>query len=208
MFGKLSIVVFLLRVMGQAKTRAKTWFLYGISIVQIILNIEAIIVVMGFCVPAQKIWNPKIEGWCMSPTSQEIGGLIQACTVPALTPLFTTLLRKPSPESYDISGPYRGRKNSGYVAYQGNDAFSSRVHTSRVNKGVVGSTVRSKAEDEESDGANADASSVDNILHLPKQDHIMKTTEVSLSYDPRTRSRGRAMDSVRFDAQPPPTRNS
>lgn len=80
MFGKLSVVFFLLRVMGQARTKGKTWFLYTISFIQIVLNIAAIIVVIGFCVPAEKLWNPMYQGgWCMSPMSQEIAGLIQAC---------------------------------------------------------------------------------------------------------------------------------
>ncbi|PWY94237.1 hypothetical protein BO94DRAFT_458467 [Aspergillus sclerotioniger CBS 115572] len=76
--GKLSVVVFLLRLMGQTATPAKRWFLYIFSAISVAWNVLAIIAIMGFCRPPQKIWRPEVEGSCFSLEFQLVAGISQA----------------------------------------------------------------------------------------------------------------------------------
>ncbi|OJK01448.1 hypothetical protein ASPACDRAFT_1854822 [Aspergillus aculeatus ATCC 16872] len=64
--GKISVVIFLLRLMGQAATPSKRWFLYVLTIVSIIWNTLAIVAIIGFCRPAEKIWRPETPGECFN----------------------------------------------------------------------------------------------------------------------------------------------
>lgn len=81
--GKISVVLFLLRLMGQAVTKTKRTFLYVSTIVSIIVNVMYIVVLMGLCIPAEKIWNSSTPGHCMSLMTQLAIGLIQACEIPS-----------------------------------------------------------------------------------------------------------------------------
>ncbi|PGH27027.1 hypothetical protein AJ80_01212 [Polytolypa hystricis UAMH7299] len=76
--GKISIVIFLMRLMGQAATQPRKWFLYILTVLSIILNVMCIVVLMGFCIPAERIWNQSVPGKCMSLQLQLVIGLIQA----------------------------------------------------------------------------------------------------------------------------------
>lgn len=77
--GKLSVAVFLLRLMGQTASPAKRWFLYIFSVISIAWNVLAIIAIMGYCRPAEKIWRPEVPGSCFSLKFQLIAGISQAC---------------------------------------------------------------------------------------------------------------------------------
>lgn len=79
--GKISVVLFLIRVMGQAATKLQRYFLYVVTVISVVVNIMCIVVLTGFCVPAQSIWNPSVPGNCMSLVTQLVIGLIQACMV-------------------------------------------------------------------------------------------------------------------------------
>ncbi|PYI36778.1 hypothetical protein BP00DRAFT_385678 [Aspergillus indologenus CBS 114.80] len=76
--GKISVVIFLLRLMGQAATPSKRWFLYALTIVSIIWNTLAIVAIIGFCRPAEKIWRPETPGNCFSLGFQLVLGISQA----------------------------------------------------------------------------------------------------------------------------------
>ena len=77
--GKISVVLFLLRMMGQAGTKAKRYFLYAITLVSVIANVMCIIVLIGFCMPARRIWDSSVPGRCMSLKTQLVIGIFQAC---------------------------------------------------------------------------------------------------------------------------------
>lgn len=77
--GKVSIVLFLFRLMGLSTTRGKKWFLYILTIVSVVLNVICIVFLLGFCMPAQRIWDKRVPGHCMSLESQLVVGLLQAC---------------------------------------------------------------------------------------------------------------------------------
>ncbi|PYI20414.1 hypothetical protein BO99DRAFT_442240 [Aspergillus violaceofuscus CBS 115571] len=76
--GKISVVIFLLRLMGQAATPSKRWFLYALTIVSIIWNTLAIVAIIGFCRPAERIWRPETPGKCFSLGFQLVLGISQA----------------------------------------------------------------------------------------------------------------------------------
>ncbi|PWY65801.1 hypothetical protein BO83DRAFT_452691 [Aspergillus eucalypticola CBS 122712] len=76
--GKLSVAVFLLRLMGQTASPAKRWFLYIFSVISIAWNVLAIIAIMGYCRPAEKICRLEVPGSCLSLKLQLIAGISQA----------------------------------------------------------------------------------------------------------------------------------
>ncbi|GKZ22952.1 hypothetical protein AbraCBS73388_009138 [Aspergillus brasiliensis] len=76
--GKLSVAVFLLRLMGKTASPAKRWFLYIFSVISIAWNVLAIVAIMGYCRPAEKIWRPEVPGSCFSLKFQLIAGISQA----------------------------------------------------------------------------------------------------------------------------------
>ena len=80
--GKISIVLFLFRIMGLSTTKGKKWFLYILTIVSIILNAVTIFWLLGFCFPAERIWDQRVPGHCLSLQSQLVVGILQACELP------------------------------------------------------------------------------------------------------------------------------
>ncbi|KAL2847754.1 hypothetical protein BJY01DRAFT_262874 [Aspergillus pseudoustus] len=76
--GKLSVAVFLLRLLGQSATNAQGWSLYILSVVSISWNTICVIAVGGFCRPSEKIWRPEVPGSCFSVDFQLVVGTSQA----------------------------------------------------------------------------------------------------------------------------------
>ena len=77
--GKISIVLFLLRVMGISVSRIRFWLLWAMMFISISLNVAAVIVVLRFCIPTEAIWDPAVKGKCINPDIQLGVGLGQAC---------------------------------------------------------------------------------------------------------------------------------
>lgn len=69
-FGKLSALTFLVRLMGMAAERWHLMVLWAICGIMVMLNIFSVVLIVGFCHPVAKQWNPSIEGRCMSPNVQ------------------------------------------------------------------------------------------------------------------------------------------
>ncbi|KAF7518290.1 hypothetical protein PCG10_000530 [Penicillium crustosum] len=76
--GKVSVTIFLLRLMGQSASAPRRWFLYIMMAVSIAWNVLAIVVIIGFCRPPERIWNPKVDGSCFSLNFQLVAGTSQA----------------------------------------------------------------------------------------------------------------------------------
>ena len=77
-FGKISMVLFLVRLLGHSAKRRHLWFLYGVTFVMIGLNCFAIGILLGGCSPMQKSWIPTTPGTCIPPNMLEYGGRTQA----------------------------------------------------------------------------------------------------------------------------------
>jgi hypothetical protein len=77
--GKISIVLFLFRLMGITVSRIRFWLLWAMMFISMSLNIAAVVVVLRFCTPTEAIWDPAVEGECIDPNTQLGIGLAQAC---------------------------------------------------------------------------------------------------------------------------------
>ncbi|KAI0536333.1 hypothetical protein GGR58DRAFT_475676 [Xylaria digitata] len=76
--SKISILIFLVRLMGVAAKRWHLFFLWGLCAVLIVLNVIAIIFIVRFCDPPQKQWQPWVPGTCINPQVQRDIGFIQS----------------------------------------------------------------------------------------------------------------------------------
>ncbi|KAL4791442.1 hypothetical protein BDV19DRAFT_381542 [Aspergillus venezuelensis] len=76
--GKISVSIFLLRLMGQSAKPWQKWFLYILNSISIVWNSLAIVAIIGFCRPAKRIWRPETPGSCFSLGFQLAGGMSQA----------------------------------------------------------------------------------------------------------------------------------
>jgi hypothetical protein len=64
-FGKLSAIIFLVRLMGIAAPRWQLSAVWAAGGMMVVLSILGFVITIGFCYPAAKQWDPTLEGWCM-----------------------------------------------------------------------------------------------------------------------------------------------
>ncbi|OKL59022.1 hypothetical protein UA08_05540 [Talaromyces atroroseus] len=72
--AKISIVMFLVRILGSSVEISYKLVLYIPSIIMIGANVFAMVVLLGYCTPPEKAWIPSIPGHCMSAATLDIGG--------------------------------------------------------------------------------------------------------------------------------------
>lgn len=65
--GKLSALIFLVRLMGIAAPRWQRVVVWAVCGIMVVMNVWGFFLLIGFCHPAAKQWNPSLEGWCMDP---------------------------------------------------------------------------------------------------------------------------------------------
>ncbi|KAF3480616.1 uncharacterized protein GIQ15_05963 [Arthroderma uncinatum] len=68
-WAKVSIMLFLLRIIGQAKSRQAPYF-YGGMIFLSVVNFVCIYTIYGQCMPVQSLWDHTIKGKCWNPRIQ------------------------------------------------------------------------------------------------------------------------------------------
>jgi hypothetical protein len=78
--GKLSMVLFLVRPLGQLARRIHLWLLYSVAAVMIGANIFTVGLLLGGCMPMEKSWRPEIAGSCVNPTVFDYVGRTQSVT--------------------------------------------------------------------------------------------------------------------------------
>jgi hypothetical protein len=71
--AKISILLFLVRLLGLAATQGHKIVLWVATLLMVAGNLFAVVVVVGFCNPARKSWRPETPGKCMSPVMLDIG---------------------------------------------------------------------------------------------------------------------------------------
>jgi hypothetical protein len=76
--GKISMVFFLLRLLGTSAERWQKWFLFSVTFIMIGLNIFAIGFILGNCQPVEKSWKPMLPGKCLPAGFLNYGGRLQA----------------------------------------------------------------------------------------------------------------------------------
>ncbi|KAF2871669.1 hypothetical protein BDV95DRAFT_594739 [Massariosphaeria phaeospora] len=76
--GKISMVFFLVRLLGSSARKMHLWFLFSVTFVMIGLNVFAIGILLGNCQPMEKSWKPLTPGKCLPLGYLDYGGRIQA----------------------------------------------------------------------------------------------------------------------------------
>jgi hypothetical protein len=76
--GKMSMVLFLVRVLGQSTRKVHLWLLYSVTVIMIGANIFTMGVLLGGCTPMEKSWKPEISGSCVAPVVFKYVGRIQS----------------------------------------------------------------------------------------------------------------------------------
>lgn len=69
--SKVSICIFILRLLGNAAGKKGKRFLYILMLVLSVANIVDVTSLLIQCSPMAKIWNKKLAGTCWSPFVQE-----------------------------------------------------------------------------------------------------------------------------------------
>lgn len=69
--SKISICIFILRLLGKAAVKMGKWFLYILVLIISVANLVDVISLLVQCRPTAKIWNRKLDGTCWSPVVQE-----------------------------------------------------------------------------------------------------------------------------------------
>lgn len=70
MFSKISICVFLLRLLADSLAKKKRYFLYLWIALLLVVNVVCVGQQLGQCTPANKLWDPIIPGTCEDPRIQ------------------------------------------------------------------------------------------------------------------------------------------
>jgi len=76
--GKISMVVFLIRLLGTSSQNFHRWFLFTVTGIMVVLNLFIIGILLGHCRPTEKSWKPLIPGSCLSNNVLDYPGRIQA----------------------------------------------------------------------------------------------------------------------------------
>ncbi|KAF2264002.1 hypothetical protein CC78DRAFT_517667 [Lojkania enalia] len=75
-FGRVSLALLLLTFAGNIK--ARRWLLWGIIVLQLIINTLCFSLILGQCRPIQLLWDKSLEGSCWDLRAQEYYGYFQS----------------------------------------------------------------------------------------------------------------------------------
>lgn len=70
--AKISVVIFLFRLLGRAAQLYHKIILIGASVVMIAANTVSWSFLFGYCDPPEKAWKPELDGTCKSGTTLDI----------------------------------------------------------------------------------------------------------------------------------------
>ncbi|XXH05560.1 hypothetical protein Hte_011992 [Hypoxylon texense] len=65
--SKVSIFIFLIRLMGVTAKRWHLYFLWGLCVLMGLLNLYAIVLILRFCSPTAYQWDKSLDGTCIDP---------------------------------------------------------------------------------------------------------------------------------------------
>ena len=69
--SKISICIFILRLLGNAVIKKGKWFLYILAVILSVANLLDVVSLLVQCNPTAKIWNKKLDGTCWPPSTQQ-----------------------------------------------------------------------------------------------------------------------------------------
>ena len=79
-WGKVSIALFLLRILHKIKGHQAV--LYTFSVILTIVNTVCVGTIYGQCWPTKLLWNPNVKGSCWNPQVQKDYAFFQGCKGP------------------------------------------------------------------------------------------------------------------------------
>ncbi|KAJ8117926.1 hypothetical protein OPT61_g976 [Boeremia exigua] len=76
--GKTSMVLFIVRLLGQSVRRVQLWLLYSVTGIMVGANILTVGILLGGCTPIHKSWKPEVPGSCIPPNVYDYVGRAQS----------------------------------------------------------------------------------------------------------------------------------
>ena len=76
MFSKISICVFLLRLLADSLAKKRKYFLYFWIALLFVVNIICVGQQLGQCRPTRRLWDPMVPGKCEDPRVQSDFGYL------------------------------------------------------------------------------------------------------------------------------------
>ena len=76
--GKISIVLFIMRMIGNGH-KIQKWMLTIMVSALFIISVICVAFIFAQCTPAAALWDPTISGKCWAPTVQQDYGYFTAC---------------------------------------------------------------------------------------------------------------------------------
>lgn len=76
----MSVVLFIVRLLGQSTRKIHLWLLYSVTAIMIGANIFTVGVLLGGFTPMEKSWKPDISGSSIAPSVSNYVGRIQSGT--------------------------------------------------------------------------------------------------------------------------------
>lgn len=89
-FGKISMVLFIIRLLGPLARKIHLWLLYSVTGIMIGANVFTVGILLGGCMPMEKSWRPEIVGSCINPAVFDYVGRTQSGTIFLELELFVT----------------------------------------------------------------------------------------------------------------------
>lgn len=73
-FAKISVVLFLKRILGAASSVWHGRVLNACTGIMICVNIFAVVIIVFYCYPVSGSWDPTVHAKCMEPAILDVGG--------------------------------------------------------------------------------------------------------------------------------------
>ncbi|KAL4914323.1 hypothetical protein BDW62DRAFT_213546 [Aspergillus aurantiobrunneus] len=92
-FGKVSVAMFLIRIISGVKNHKRG--MYALIVIMSLINIGCVVTIYGQCTPTRFMWDRGVEGSCWPPGAQQKYAYFQGSTsaftdlILAIYPLFT-----------------------------------------------------------------------------------------------------------------------
>lgn len=77
--GKVSIVLFILRIIGKGQ-KVQAWCLCGLVSSLFVISLVCVAFIFAQCTPAAALWDTTVSGKCWDPKVQQGFGYFTACT--------------------------------------------------------------------------------------------------------------------------------
>jgi hypothetical protein len=78
-WGKVSVGLFLLRIIQKVKSRRHAPVMYGGLVLMTLVNVVCVYTIYGQCAPTHRLWDQAVHGECWDPQVQRDYAFFQGC---------------------------------------------------------------------------------------------------------------------------------